>query len=249
MGKITINELDESLIEMLGNGGSNQDISMKQDKEDTALNTADNTIVGAINEINGLVSANSTYISNLRASIGERGNLTTTYKDNLVGAINEIAEGAKSNGFAGSTGGVDINTSNITTQGSVIDDTYASHGKSYLIMTGDSNAILYSSELPDIKFGNYALCLRMKIGAESTEDLVRVSLLSNGTNIAQKVFNGSNFDNAQNYQYLYTTFQYNGDGSSNKSLIIRIETLPTSSKVEIRFDYAYATMIMPSIFL
>lgn len=248
MGKITINELDESLIEMLGNGGSEQDISMKQDKEDTALNTNNKTVVGAINEVNGLALANSTYVSNLRISVGSKEELTTTYKDDLVGAINEIAEDAKSN-FAGSTGGVDINTSNISSDGSITEDVYASHGQAYLITTGDYNTMLYSSKLPDIKFGNYALCLRMKIGIESTEDLIRVSILSNGTNIAQKIFNGSSFDDAQNYQYLYTTFQYDGDGNSDKNLIIRIETLPVSSSIEVRFDYAYVTMIMPSIFL
>ena len=46
MGKITINELSNSLLEYIENNTEN-----KQDKTDSSLKTTDKTIVGAINEL------------------------------------------------------------------------------------------------------------------------------------------------------------------------------------------------------
>ena len=249
LGKITINELDESLIELIGNGGNggNVDISGKQDKYDTALNTTNDTVVGAINEVNNLAQSTSVNVANCIASIGDRTSLVTTNKETLVGAINEIA----SNGsFSGSTGGADINNTQIITEGGLTDDVYASHGKAYIIMTSSNKtSVLYSSILSDIKFGHYALCLRMKLGTTTTEDVCAVTLIDGNRTVATKTFNGADFDNITNYNYLYTTFQYDGTGTNKSNLIIRIETLPTSSSIELRFDYVYVNMIMPSIYL
>ena len=48
MGKITMNELDDSLIEKIDQNGN---LSSKQDKTDNSLKTNDKTVVGAINEL------------------------------------------------------------------------------------------------------------------------------------------------------------------------------------------------------
>lgn len=247
MGKITINELDETLIELIGNGGGNVDVNSKQDKNDASLNTTNKTVVGAINEVNNLAHSNQVAVSNCVTGIGDRTSLVTTNKETLVGAINEIA----SNGsFSGVTGGADVNNPQIITEGGLVDDVYASHGKAYIIMTSSNKtSVLYSSILSDIKFGHYALCLRMKIGGETTEDVIAMSLIDGDRTIATKRFNGEDFDNITNYNYLYTTFQYDGVGANKSNLIIRIETLPTSASIEVRFDYVYVNMIMPSIFL
>ena len=247
MGKITINELDETLIELIGNGGENIDISNKQDKDDENLNTTDKTVVGAINEINNLAHTNQVTVANCVTNIGDKTSLVTTNKETLVNAINEIANNGS---FSGVTGGADINNTQIITEGGLVDDIYASHGKAYVIMTSsNTTSVLYSSMLSDIKFGHYALCLRMKLGEETTEDVITINLIDGDRTITTKTFNGEDFDNITDYNYLYTTFQYDSIGTDKSNLLIRIETLPTTSSIELRFDYVYVNMIMPSIFL
>ena len=182
--------------------------------------------------------------------IGDITNLDTTEKSTVTGAINELVQICN---FllvrtADSFAIVDITEENVVTDGSKVVDKYASNGYCYRATAGSSNLCLFSADFSEVKYGNYALCARLKTTTTTSSNVVKISILNNGTEIASKTFAGSAFDSTSNYSYLYTSFNYQGDGKEKTNLSVKIEVLPVNG-VQISFDYAYISMIMPSVFL
>lgn len=192
--------------------------------------------------------------------IGNINNLNTSDKTTLVGAINELVQicngilagdeeevKTTSDSFAL----VDINTEGVVSSGTLADDLYASHGKCYFSSSGPDTVLLYSADFNEVKFGNYALCLRMKLNQIATPgEVVTVTILNGTTEILKTSFVTSDFESVDNYQYLYSTFKYDGDGNTKTNLKLKVE-IPTNpdTSVELKFDYAYISMIIPSVFL
>jgi uncharacterized protein YlxW (UPF0749 family) len=142
----------------------------------------------------------------------------------------------------------DINSKDIVSSGELVDDSEASHGKCYRVESDASNKLLYSATVNDIKFGQYGICLRMKCtqprGVSSAA--VRVKVI-NGAN---EIFNKQYFpeDFGESYTLLYGAFEYNAvDGVKNR-LKIQVEVL-SNIGLSVSFDYAYISMIIPSVFL
>ena len=142
----------------------------------------------------------------------------------------------------------DINSKDIVSSGELVDDPEASHGKCYRVESDASNKLLYSATVNDIKFGQYGICLRMKCtqpeGVSSAA--VRVKVI-NGAN---EIFNKQYFpeDFGESYTLLYGAFEYNAvDGVKNR-LKIQVEVL-SNIGLSVSFDYAYISMIIPSVFL
>ncbi len=150
---------------------------------------------------------------------------------------------------SGSYGLVDLNTPGAITNGSLIDDMGASHGKSYSVTSAtDSNKALYSGNFSDVKFGKYAMCLRMKTNSTTASNILQVMVLNGTQLITSQDITGAQFGTADQYQYIYTTFNYEGDGKTKEPLKIHIVTHAIDG-VTVNFDYAYISMIIPSVFL
>ena len=222
--------------------------------------TLDNFSDNLIAYLNRQISAGGSEL------IGDINGLTTNNKQTLVGAINELVQicnnlaagdgeeeeevKATSDSFAI----VDINTEGIVSDGALLDDVYASHGKCYFGSSGPDTMTLYSADFNEVKFGNYALCLRMKLNNGVTpEDVVMVSILNGTDVIMTKSFATSDFfddnDSTDGYRYLYSTFEYSGNGGVKSNLKLKVEIPSTEVSVEVKFDYAYISMIIPSVFL
>lgn len=149
---------------------------------------------------------------------------------------------------SGSYGLADINSPNVTSNGTLINDMGASHGKAYSVTTSSQNFLLYSGEFSDVKFGKYAMCLRIKSSSVTSSNILQVRVLNGSTIVLSKDIKGSDFSSANKYGYVYTTFDYEGDGNVKNNLKIEVFT-HTVSGITIRFDYAYISMIIPAVFL
>jgi hypothetical protein len=149
---------------------------------------------------------------------------------------------------SGSYGLADINSPNVTSNGKLINDMGASHGKAYSVTTSSQNLLLYSGEFSDVKFGKYAMCLRIKSSSVTSSNILQIRVSNGSTIVLSKDIKGSNFSSANKYGYVYTTFDYEGDGVVKNNLKIEVYT-HTVSGITICFDYAYIGMIIPAVFL
>lgn len=148
----------------------------------------------------------------------------------------------------GSYGLADINSPNSGSDGKLITDMGASHGKAYSVTTSSQNYLLYFGEFSDIKFGKYAMCLRVKTSSTTSSNILQVRVSNGSTPILSKDIKGSDFSSANKYGYIYMTFDYEGDGVTKNNLKIEVYT-HTVSGITICFDYAYIGMIIPAVFL
>jgi hypothetical protein len=141
---------------------------------------------------------------------------------------------------------LDINTPDKGGSGTEVTDNAASLGKAISITTSSSaNLVPYTGTFPDIKFGHYAICARIKTNNLTSSHLVQLKVLNGDTEILAANFKGTDFDNSTNYSYLYSTFTY--EGSTKGDLTFQIYLL--TSSVKINFDYAYISMTIPSVFV
>ena len=135
--------------------------------------------------------------------------------------------------------------------GTLVSDILSSNGECYSIKTSTStNYCLYSGVFADVKYGHYALCARVRIGSTtSASELVQTKILNGTKEIAVTNFAGSVFSSSSQYYYLYSTFKYEGNaGQEKQPLSFQLHTHLVNG-INIYFDYAYITMIMPSVFL
>ena len=165
----------------------------------------------------------------------------------LKGSLNSLNE--KVERGSGSYALVDINTPDRSGDGVLENDIEASNGQC-ISLTTSSNAsyCLYSGTLSDIKFGNYALCVRAKSDSLTGADVVQLKILNGTTEILSKNFKGSDFENTSSYQYLYTTFTYDSVGTAKQALSFQLHTRQADG-IKIKFDYAYVSMIIPSVYI
>ena len=150
---------------------------------------------------------------------------------------------------SGSYGLADINSPDVTSQGELIDDMGASHGKAYSVTTSvDQSYLLYSGLFSDVKFGKYAMCIRIKSSSVDANNILQLNVSNGSASILNKDINGSDFPVANKYHYIYTTFDYEGDGITKNNLKIELYTHQIDNVV-VNFDYAYIGMIIPAVFL
>lgn len=144
---------------------------------------------------------------------------------------------------------IDFN-SDFTTAGTEITDSMASLGKAIQTTTTTSAKNLITANFSDVKFGKYALCLRLKVSSNTSSSSVFTANIINGSNtILSKSILGTYFDSTSNYCYICTTFDYSGSSSSAKQkLQLKLNT-GTVSGLEVRFDYAYISLITPAVYI
>ena len=144
---------------------------------------------------------------------------------------------------------IDFN-SDFTTAGTEITDSMASLGKAIQTTTTTSAKNLITANFSDVKFGKYALCLRLKVSSNTSSSSVFTANIMNGSStILSKSILGNYFDSTSNYCYICTTFDYSGSSSSAKQkLQLKLNT-GTVSGLEVRFDYAYISLITPAVYI
>jgi hypothetical protein len=144
----------------------------------------------------------------------------------------------------------DIYSSGITTGGSTLAaDTYASHGKSYSFASTTKATVIYKAAFPELKYGKYAICVRMMSSNNTnTSNIAKIEILQ-GTTVKKTVnITGKNFTSTSNYSYIYTDFEYTGNASAKQALSIQVSSL-TVSGITLKFDYASIEMMSPAVFL
>lgn len=150
---------------------------------------------------------------------------------------------------------LDVNTENFTGEkqqgtGSLTADNLASHNKSYQLFTSASaNYILYKNTFSDVKYGHYAICLRVKTSAKLSANLLQLKIFNGNSVISTTDFTGNHFDTTSDYSYLYAEFDYNSNGNTTKQPLSMELHTHLANSIKINFDYAYISMIIPSVYL
>ena len=150
---------------------------------------------------------------------------------------------------SGSYALLDINTPDRGGSGSIATDVLASHGQCIRITTSSSaNYASFTGTFSDVKFGHYAICARVKTNNLTSSNLAQLKVLNGSTEILAANFTGAAFGSTSKYAYLYSTFVYEGNGSSKQNLSFQLHTHKIDG-VQVDFDYVYISMIIPSVFL
>ena len=188
-------------------------------------------------QVDNLTSNDVIYASN-----GE-----TTINDEITSLWEEVIELQQG---PGNFALIDNVTEGCTSAGTLTTDLMASNGKAYVATTTATAFSLFKATFPEVKFGKYSLCMRLKISANtSSSTVLAVNLLSGSTTILNKYIIGTNFDKTNNYCYICTTFDYDGSsGTAKQPLQLNINT-GTVEGLEVRFDYAYITLITPAVYI
>lgn len=188
-------------------------------------------------QVNNLTSNDVIYASNGETTID---NEITSLWEKVV----ELQQGP------GNFALIDNVTEGCTSAGTLTTDLMASNGKAYVATTTATAFSLFKATFPEVKFGKYSLCMRLKISANtSSSTVLAVNLLSGSTTILNKYIIGTNFDKTNNYCYICTTFDYDGSsGTAKQPLQLNINT-GTVEGLEVRFDYAYITLITPAVYI
>lgn len=181
-----------------------------------------------VDVLQGLIDTDSGIIKELKASLED---------------VKEIISRG-----SGSYAILDVNTPDSTGSGILTEDTAASNGYCVAMITNASNKqCIYSGSFSDIKYGHYAICARIKTNNLLDSNLVQLKVLNGETEIMSTDFKGTDFESINTYQYLYSTFTYEGNGVKNP-LSFQLYTHEADG-VEIRFDYVYVSMIIPSVYI
>ncbi len=163
--------------------------------------------------------------------------------DKLRIRVEELKRGSSSNAL------VDINTPGRGGQGTLENDLAASHGQCITATSTESSFCLYSGSFSeDLKYGHYALCARIKISTMTSRDVLQLEVVNGSTVIKTVNISGAEFSSNSQYYYIYTTFVYEGDATNKYNLSFRLNTL-VENGIKIYFDYAYISMIIPSVYL
>ena len=144
---------------------------------------------------------------------------------------------------------VDITSSGFTSKGTKKADTMASTGNCYSLASTTSSLVLASGNFNAVKFGKYALCLRiMSSNNTSTANILTVTVKHGSTTLLTKNIKGTDFTSTSQYSNIYTSFDFNGTSSARGTLSVQIST-GTTSGITFKFDYAYITLMTPSVFI
>lgn len=149
---------------------------------------------------------------------------------------------------SGSCALLDINNPSAAGVGTKVADLNASTGQSIYAKTTGSSQCLFSGEFGEVKFGHYALCVRVKTNNTTSSNLLQLKVSNGSTVVLTQNFTGANLGSTANYRYLYTTFVYEGNGVAKNNLKFELNSLSVSN-VDIYFDYAYISMIIPAVFV
>lgn len=202
-----------------------------------------------ISKLKSKINSLSSDVSNLKSNVNtlntklnkEVADLQSKINTDISNLSEKVARGS------GSYALVDINSPGITSNGTLVTDASASHGKSYQGTASSSNgtSLVYSCKFSEVNFGHYAICVRAKSSSTGTGNVAQIRILNGSTQIMAQNFTGKSFSSTSSYDYLYSTFTYEGSTKGDLTLQVYVYT----NSVTINFDYAYISMIIPSVFV
>ncbi len=199
--------------------------------------------------LNGLIDVDSQIINKINATNTTINNEISSVNDRINTEVNTInttiARGS------GTYAILDINTPDRGGSGTLSTDALASHGKCVRITTSSSaNYASFTGTFSDVKFGHYAICARVKSNSLTSSNLVQLKVLNGSTEILAANFTGADFESTSKYAYLYSTFVYEGNGSSKQNLPLSFQLHTHKiNGIQVDFDYVYISMIIPSVFI
>ncbi len=186
--------------------------------------------------IQGLINTDTALISKLKEKLND-------VEQELETIPEQINRGS------GSYAILDVNTPDRGGIGTLKNDALASHGQCISIVTSSStNYCSFSGSFPDLKYGHYAICARVKTNNLTSSALVQLKVLKGSTEILAANFTGANFGSTSGYQYLYSTFKYEDTNANKPALSFQLHTHKVNG-VTIDFDYVYISMIIPSVYI
>ena len=222
------------------------------------LVTTDNKVINRLlSNMNTDISDITGELSAIRSELAStKTDLETEIQSTITGVRQEVTNNItilqeQVQRGSGSYAIVDKDTPEREGSGTLVTDVLASQGECYNLTTSSStNYCLYSGAFSDVKYGYYSICARVRIGTTSTAtSLVQLKVLNGTEEILTKDFPGSTFSSTSQYYYLYATFKYEGaSGTAKQPLSFQLHTHMVAD-IPIYFDYAYISMIMPSVFL
>ena len=180
--------------------------------------------------------------------VGDLSYLQTTEKTNLVSAINELVNATPDISFD-TFSSVDKDTEACSSAGSLVTDLMASKGQAYSLTTSTTAQNIFTGTFSDVKFGEYSLCIRARVSANSSTSAILTANILNGSTTISKSILGSNFDSNSKYCYICTTFTYEGSNSAAKQPLQFNLQSTTVSGITVYFDYAYITLITPAVYI
>lgn len=194
------------------------------------------TLKTNVTNVTKTANTNKTDISTLKTNV-------STINNNISGLNTKIEQGS------GTYAIVNINTAGRSGSGTVTTDSQASTGKCIKATSGTANKIVFQATFPAVNLGYYGLCARVKVNNKtSTSNIIRIRVLHGTAEIATKSFTGADIGTTD-YTYLYIPFKYDvKSGASKGDLIFQAYTLTTAS-IDLSFDYAYISMMIPSVFM
>jgi hypothetical protein len=199
--------------------------------------------------LNGLVDTDTGIIEKLK-KIKENveDNLQTSIENlenNLQSSIEDLKKGSNSYSI------LDFSSPNVSSSGTLVSDTYASNGKCYKVTQTANDINLFTANFSDVKYGHYGLCARMRVSSLSnTSNAIKIDIKINNKIVATKSVAASSFSSTSNFEYIYLSFQYDGNSEIKYPIQIVITVLGTSGNfADIFFDYAYINLMMPAVFI
>jgi hypothetical protein len=199
--------------------------------------------------LNGLVDTDTGIIEKLK-KIKENveDNLQTSIENlenNLQSSIEDLKKGSNSYSI------LDFSSPNVSSSGALVPDTYASNGKCYKVTQTANDINLFTANFSDVKYGHYGLCARMRVSSLSnTSNAIKIDIKINNKIVATKSVAASSFSSTSNFEYIYLSFQYDGNSEIKYPIQIVITVLGTSGNfADIFFDYAYINLMMPAVFI
>ena len=223
----------------------------------TTDNKVINRLLSDVSNMNTDISDITDELNTIRSDLtSTKADLETEIQSTITGVRQEVTNNItilqeQVQRGSGSYAIVDKDTPEKGGSGTLVTDVLASQGQCYNLTTSSSTSYcLYSGVFSDVKYGYYAICARVRIGKASTaSSLVQLKVLNGTQEVLVKDFPGSVFSSTSQYYYLYATFKYEGaSGTAKQPLSFRLHTHMVAD-IPIYFDYAYISMIMPSVFL
>ena len=149
----------------------------------------------------------------------------------------------------GSDAMLDVYSHGRTTAGTLTADNLASTGYNLTLVSTSTAANLYTGTFKDLRFGRLSLCLRiLSSNNTSTSNILTVTVKAGSTTLLTKNIKGTDFTSTSQYTNICTSFDYNGTTSAKSPVQIQVSTT-TVSGITFKFDYAYASIMTPAVFI
>lgn len=199
--------------------------------------------------LNGMIATDTGIIEKLKNIQGNvENNLQSSIENlenNLQSSIEDLKKGSNSYSI------LDFSSPNVSSSGALVVDNYASNGKCYKVTQTANNINLFTANFSDVQYGHYGLCARMRVSSLSnTDNAIKIDIKVNNKTIATKSVAASSFSSTANFEYIYLSFQYDGNSETKYPIQTAITVLGTSGTLaDISLDYVYINLMMPAVFI